>query len=56
MRGNEKYFSVGLIYVQDIEGKFSVWQTDGWRDGWMICNFTSFSTLFQSYQDKIGRK
>ena len=20
-------------------------------DGWMICDFTSFSTLFQSYQD-----
>ena len=20
-------------------------------DGWMICNFTSFSTVFQSYQD-----
>ena len=21
------------------------------RDGWMICDFTSFSTVFQSYQD-----
>ena len=20
-------------------------------DGWMTCNFTSFSTVFQSYQD-----
>ena len=20
-------------------------------NGWMICNFTSFSTVFQSYQD-----
>ena len=20
-------------------------------DGWMICDFTSFSTVFQSYQD-----
>ena len=20
-------------------------------DGWMICDFTSFSTIFQSYQD-----
>ena len=24
-------------------------------DGWMICDFTSFSTLFHSYQDN-GRK
>ena len=24
---------------------------DGWMDGWMICDFTSFSTVFQSYQD-----
>ena len=23
----------------------------GWMDGWMICNFMSFSTVFQSYQD-----
>ena len=22
-----------------------------WLYGWMICNFTSFSTVFQSYQD-----
>ena len=22
-----------------------------WMDGWMICDFTSFSTVFQSYQD-----
>ena len=21
------------------------------NDGWMICDFTSFSTVFQSYQD-----
>ena len=21
-----------------------------WRDGWMLFNFTSFSTVFQSYQ------
>ena len=24
---------------------------DVWMDGWMICEFTSFSTVFQSYQD-----
>ena len=24
---------------------------DGWMDGWMTCDFTSFSTVFQSYQD-----
>ena len=24
---------------------------DGWMDGWMTCNFTSFLTVFQSYQD-----
>ena len=24
----------------------------GWMDGWMTCNFMSFSTVFQSYQDK----
>ena len=23
----------------------------GWMDGWMTCHFTSFSTVFQSYQD-----
>ena len=22
-----------------------------WMDGWMTCNFASFSTVFQSYQD-----
>ena len=22
-----------------------------WADGWMTCEFTSFSTVFQSYQD-----
>ena len=26
---------------------------DGWMDGWMTCDFTSFSTVFQSYQDDI---
>ena len=24
---------------------------DGWMDGWMDCNLTSFSTVFKSYQD-----
>ena len=24
---------------------------DGWTDGWMTCDFTSFSTVFHSYQD-----
>ena len=24
---------------------------DGWIDGWMTWNFTSFSTVFQTYQD-----
>ena len=24
---------------------------DGWMAGWMTCDFTSFSTVFQSYQD-----
>ena len=24
---------------------------DGWMDEWIICNFMSFSTVFQSYQD-----
>ena len=24
---------------------------DGWVDGWMTCNFTSFSAAFQPYQD-----
>ena len=23
----------------------------GWMDGWLICDFTSFSAVFQSYQD-----
>ena len=26
-------------------------EIDGWMDGWMTCDFTSFSTVFQSYQD-----
>ena len=29
----------------------SYWWMDGWMDGWMTCDFTSFSTVFQSYQD-----
>ena len=24
---------------------------DGWMDGWIACDLTSFSTVFQSYQD-----
>ena len=24
---------------------------NGWMDGWMTCNFTSFKRVFQSYQD-----
>ena len=24
-----------------------------WMDGWMICDFTSFLTVFQSYQDDV---
>ena len=28
-------------------------ETHGWMDGWMTCDFTSFSTVFQSYQDDI---
>ena len=24
---------------------------DGWMDGWIICDFISFSTVFQAYQD-----
>ena len=24
-----------------------------WMDGWMTCNFTSFLTVFQSYQDDV---
>ena len=24
---------------------------DGWTDAWMTCNFTSFLTVFRSYQD-----
>ena len=23
----------------------------GWMDGWLICDFTSFSAVYQSYQD-----
>ena len=26
-------------------------EMDGWMDGWMICDFTSFATVFKSYQD-----
>ena len=24
---------------------------DGWMDAWMTCDFTLFSTVFQSYQN-----
>ena len=24
-----------------------------WMDGWMTCDFTSFLTVFQSYQDDV---
>ena len=34
MRGNEKYFSVGLIYVQDIEGQIQC-LANRWMEGWM---------------------
>ena len=30
---------------------YSVSKWDGWMDGWFICDFTSFSAVFQSYQD-----
>ena len=26
-------------------------KSDGWLDVWMTCDFVSFSTVFQSYQD-----
>ena len=31
------------------------WLGDGWdgMDGWMTCDFTSFLTVFQSYQDDV---
>ena len=25
----------------------------GWMDGWMTCDFMSFLTVFQSYQDDV---
>ena len=25
----------------------------GWMDGWMTCDFTSFLTVFQSYQEDV---
>ena len=31
--------------------KTELHRMDGWMAGWMICDFTSFSTVFQSYQD-----
>ena len=27
------------------------WEGENEIDGWMACDFTSFSTVFQSYQD-----
>ena len=29
---------------------------DGWMDGWMTCNFRSFSTVFQSYDGRLIMK
>ena len=25
----------------------------GWMDGWMTCDFTSFLTIFQAYQEDV---
>ena len=38
------------VYYGNIQAKVSG-RLDGWMDGWITYDFTSFSTVFQSYQD-----
>ena len=41
-----------LANIQSFLGNYMFYkELDGWMDGWMTCDFTSFSTVFQSYQD-----
>ena len=38
---------VSAVAMEDIAGTVD-------DDGWMTCDFTSFLTVFQSYQDDVG--
>ena len=40
-----------ILAVPRILRRFGRFKMDGWMDGWMACDFMSFSTVFQSYQD-----
>ena len=46
-----------LSFYHEVRGRFCLGQgpynqhIQVGMDGWMTCNFTSFSTVFQSYQD-----
>ena len=42
-----KMYTTSLGYPNT---KISLLPTDGWMDGWMTCDFISFSTVLQSYQ------
>ena len=35
-------------------GHTSIYRPTSMINGWMTCNFTSFSTVFQSYQGDMG--
>ena len=49
--------SFAVYYVDHTQSSFYFYLLvcmnvqDGWMDGWMTCNFTSFTVLLQSYQD-----
>ena len=40
----------GVVKILNARFLMDGWK-DGWMVGWMTCNFTSFSTVFHSYQD-----
>ena len=40
-----------LLYKKYICSNCEVYESKSYDGGWMTCDFTSFSTVFQSYQD-----
>ena len=42
--------TIPLSSLKEQVSSLKVWEIDGW----MTCNFISFLTVFQSYQDMVG--
>ena len=55
----KKFYNLGPWFItvwaklKEILKQLSIWERclHGWIDGWMTCDFSSFSTVFQSYQN-----